>query len=148
MMNIRINGSWKELTSGNIYTNDGWKDITRGNLRIADTWKDLGTLTSDLTASALPPSPSGARSGSGSVTTGVCTVTPNGGQSPYSYQWSALGGGVTINSANAASTTFTAIIANSEEKTSAVSCIVTDAFGATATAAATATFVSFPTFEP
>jgi hypothetical protein len=111
-------------------------------LTVTDNFGQMATATcavsveraTELLASASPTSLS-YTGASSSETTASSTVTPAGGISPYRYSWAwASGGaGITINSAMAATTTFTAgsIAAGTTASGTAV-CIVTDSGGQTA----------------
>lgn len=88
-----------------------------------------------LGASVAPGSASSS-GGATSQTTNTVTVTPSGGTSPYTYAWTWLSGGtgITIGSATAATTSFSATGLTSGETRSGVArCTVTDAVSATYT---------------
>jgi len=74
------------------------------------------------------------RSGVGSATTNSVTAVPSFGTGPYTYAWShASGDTLTITSPTAASTTFSAFLADGEQRNAIYQCVVTDSLSATGT---------------
>lgn len=93
------------------------------------------SISNTLNASASPSSVTASGSGT-SVTTSSVTVTPTGGTSPYTYSWTRISGStaIAVNSATAATTTFTGSSLASGTTYSAVfRCTVTDNVAATKT---------------
>jgi hypothetical protein len=88
-----------------------------------------------MNASASPNTASGSGSGAASsglvTTTGTTTATPSGGTAPYTYAWTRVSGDITIsiNSPSAATTSFTASVADGVPKEAAFKCTITDANG-------------------
>lgn len=146
MMNLRINGAWQDITSGRAFVGGTWRKITRGNLRVGDAWTDLGALVPAMAATASPGAATGTREGSGTVITNSVTITPSGGQGPFTYQWSRLSGTAAINLPTVATTNFTDIVSSDDSSTSQMQCLVTDALGSTATVPVTVSVASFSDF--
>lgn len=90
------------------------------------------TLLSAVTA----PTSISVTAGQASIDTGTTTVTPSGGQTPYAYAWSwqSGGGGMAFSAPTAATTYFGASgLTPGEEVSGVAACVVTDAYGQTAT---------------
>lgn len=142
--------TFKALNSGTLRT------ITRawvkqaGVLRRLKTAKvmDGGSLrTVGIFADPLTATVSGSASGTASgfsaatITTSSVTALPSGGQGPYTYAWAYLSGDTaTILSPTQATTAFQRSANPGETLEGTFRCTVTDAYGSTATADATATF--------
>lgn len=120
------------------------KIMAGGTLQLAASFADSpgggesgGTpAPSGLTATPDPASVSGEGFGSkpSNVVSDPATVTPAGGNAPYSYQWSMLTGntGIAITAPTMATTAFRRVLFGNSVNATA-QCVVTDAFGLTAT---------------
>lgn len=95
-----------------------------------------------LTASAVPNTAIGIYSESNPVQTNHVTVTPTGGQSPYSYAWASLSGDtvMAISSTTSATVRWSRNMTIGDSYQAIWRCTVTDAGGATATADVEVTF--------
>lgn len=141
-MNIRVNGAWKEITSGKIFVDGAWKDITRGQVRIGGAWKAIGNLVADLSLNALPVFVTGSRFGAGVATSRIAQATPTGGRGPYTYSWVKTSGLGTPTSPNTAATAIQHTLGAGQVATGAFRCTVTDSLGNTATATITSQLTS------
>jgi hypothetical protein len=105
------------------------------------TWQLLNW--SQYTASIFPTSLSAEGSGS-TVVSPSCTVTATGGAAPYVYAWQSTGNpNITVNSPNAATTTFTATnLVSGTPVNFTGTCIVTDSLGRSQTLTIPVTFES------
>jgi len=107
------------------------------------------TVWQTMAVSASPSAITGYGSSTSSIdiTTGVVTVSVDGGTAPFSYAWARTDGGGGSWSAivpTGASTAFKALaIAGGADATSEFTCTVTDANGLTDTVAIDATVMNF-----
>ena len=69
--------------------------------------------------------------GTKTISTGLVTMTPVGGSTPYTYSWVRISGAaaITANNPSAASTLFTATVAVDDTVTAVFECTVTDGAG-------------------
>lgn len=141
-MNIRVNGAWKEITSGKIFVDGAWKDIIRGQIRIGGAWKAMGNLVADLSLNAFPTSIYGSIFGAGIATSGITQATPTGGRGPYTYSWVKTSGLGTPTSPNTAAIAIQHTLSAGQEAIGTFRCTVTDSLGNTATATITSQLTS------
>lgn len=129
------NGS---MTSGSTLTGTAKCTVTDalGQTCIATVAVSLSRV-STVTVTNSPTSLA-ITSTSAAQTTGACKATPAGGSTPYTYAWTWLSGGtgISINTATAQSTTFSAsgLSASGETRTGTARCTVTDHLGQTGSA--------------
>jgi hypothetical protein len=112
-----ISGTWKACSV--------WRNI-------AGVWKQITSL---MTASATPTNVGFVKVGGGTsvLTSDATTATPTGGTGPFTYVWSQVGGdSMTINTPNAASTTFSKSVPDAAGFTGYFVCTITDSLGAVA----------------
>ena len=87
-----------------------------------------------MSLSVEPPIAYGSRTGAGTVTSYVVTVTVMGGTGAKTYSWVKLSGDVISATASTSATTaFSASIGLNDELGATFRCTVTDAIGMTAT---------------
>jgi hypothetical protein len=93
----------------------------------------LGKSASAGLAVFISGTPSGFRTGAGSVTTAAATATATGGTPGYSYAWTHVSGDTfTVNSESSASTTFTTTLSAGTFKEGVYRCTATDSVSASA----------------
>lgn len=124
--------------AGNLFVrkSDGWHSATPSVHEVDGNWH-AGSSPLGVTTSA--PGVSKVTGTSGAITTGALTATAANGTSPYTYHWTVdSGDALTIDSPNAASTTFhvTAAPTPTQSWNTVVRCTATDNVGNTAYALA------------
>lgn len=143
-MIARIGGASRTVSAASFRVNSANRTITRGIAQIGGSTVTIATFAPSLSASQSPALIGGTRFNSGSVTTNQVTITPEGGQAPYTYVWTKLGGAVgTINSPASANTTFSRFLNSGQTVIEDFRCTVTDDFGTTATVDVQVSFSSF-----
>lgn len=142
-MIVRVSGTWPTMTSGLAYADSAWRPLIKARAFIAGAWREVATFVPPLTLAASTSDAYGSRLGGGTVTTLPVSVTPTGGQAPYTYLWTRLSGFGSVTSPALPETTFSQSVGNGDEVSGVFRCTATDNLGATATADVTATFASF-----
>jgi hypothetical protein len=141
-MDVRIGGAWKSPTTAEAYIGGGWRNLQYGEAYIDGAWRQIVSFIQPLTLSANDV----IARGDGTLTTPVSQATPTGGLGPFTYSWTLVSSlnltGITINSPNVASTTFTATTINSAPHNATFRCTCTDSRGTTATATMSAQFTN------
>lgn len=92
----------------------------------------VSAVSASVSPGSLDPTPSTAATQS----TGTCTVSASGGSGTYTYAWTwqSGGGSIAINSPSSATTSFTGSgMVGGNTYSGTAQCIVTDAYGQTAT---------------
>lgn len=99
-----------------------------------------------LIATVSPSSLDGIKSGSGTVVTSqAVTVTPSGGQTPYTYLWTYVSGDTEVvpTSSTLATTTFRAFRSSPGIYSASYKCVVDDAVTSIDSSTVTITLESF-----
>lgn len=137
MTAVRVLGAWHMAGDMFVRISGQWRRITGIRARVAGAWQTVSGFTSTFSASAPTDT-----FGYGSVTDPV-TITPTGGVSPYTYQWTRISGALAITtvSPNMATTAFQTT-RTSGSFTTVFGWVATDATGATASGQVTATIVT------
>lgn len=135
-MSIHYLGAWHDETGRAIHVNGEWHSVASIAVHTGGAWHQPQTYAPPLSASApsevdnsvYTPNPTFANV---SVS---ATITPSGGQSPYTYQWTKQSGDsrITIGSSTMATTSFNARLKQSQAYAT-YSWTVTDANGNKAT---------------
>lgn len=142
-MEVRISGAWRTINRREVRIGQDWCSVTRREYYDGSQWRTIATFVPAMTASSSPAVVGGVVPASGTVTTNQVTVTPNGGQSPYTYSWVRTSGtGGTANSPSSANTTFSRFVTSGDATTETFRCTVTDNLGTTATTDVSPTFSS------
>lgn len=144
-------GEVQAIVSGSRLLGDV-KLTEKGSVKsIIDTHStNINTAISQSSGSALvitsdQSSVSGLADNGSSATTPTVTATAAGGTSPYSYSWSFVSGdnGIIINSASAATTTFSGTPGVNNSLSATYLCTVTDDLSETATVSVTVTLTDW-----
>lgn len=141
-MRFSSGGAFKEVSGGSVRIAGAWKQLVKARVFVGGAWREAATFIQPLSATASPASVQGGRVGSGNVTTAQTTVTPTGGQPPYTYAWTRTLGAGNITTPTSSATRFTQLLDNGQELTGTFRCTVTDNLGASVTADVSATFTS------
>lgn len=97
MMHVRTATGTKDIAAIHVRTAAGLKEIDNASIRTASGVKDFfspggGGGAFQVNVSNYGPRGSVANPNSVTVTTSIVTLTPSGGQAPYTYAWSKLSG--------------------------------------------------------
>lgn len=142
-MRVRDGGAWREIDSGRVYVGGAWKRLVEARAYVGGAWKTVATFTPPLSASVSPSTATATTTGGGTITTNSVTVTPSGGQAPYTYAWSRIvGTRSSVTASTSATTAFRCTLATEDEVADEWRCTVTDNFGSTATVDVLTTFLS------
>ena len=131
-MRARIDGSWREITSGRVRVGGAWKELSSIKVCVGGDWKDAKSFFPPFVSLDISPSPVvNTRVGGAVRQSSVVTATPSGGTPPFSYAWSYVSGdlGYTITSPSSASTTFSIFVINDVTYQAIFECVATDALG-------------------
>lgn len=142
MSKVRVSSALKDISSGAVQVDGSLKPLARIAYYNESDVVNLKIFTTTMTATVSPTGVSEGISGGGTATTESVTTTPTGGTAPYTYAWVKTSGEGTILNPNNATTRFSHSLANEDEATGIFECTVTDSLGATASATATASFLS------
>jgi len=146
-MDVRLNGAWVSPERAEVRIAGQWRTIIRAEAYVGGAWKTAAMFLPPLTLSLSTQVVSGFAS-SGTVYTNAVTVTPSGGQAPYSYAWSRVSGAGTVANAAAATTNFTDTPGWGNTTEGYFICTVTDALGNVAVSEQVqATFVDYGSFS-
>lgn len=142
-MRVRVGGAWKEVSSGVVYVDGAWRQLKMGRAYVGGAWEDIFAFAPDLSATFTPSVVGGTVINEGFATSNQVTVTPAGGQPPYTYSWTqTTGNDATVVSPASAMTTFTRFLTSGQVENETFRCTVTDNFGTTATVDVNVTFSS------
>lgn len=152
MIELRESGGLTEIGGVFVREASGLTEIGEVYLREASGLTLVWSLTSDLAATASPPSVYGAAASpiAVAVTTGSTTASATGGVEPYSYHWTIVDDGIgppttwEAVTPNSASTQFrTSPLAAGEDAAGTATCTVTDDRGNTAQAIVNVSAVNY-----
>lgn len=135
-LKVIVGSATKDAARAAVYPSTTAKRVNRIEAWNGSAWKLVQSFLTELTASASPSSASGAGGGFSPevVTTNTVTITPAGGQAPYSYFWTLLeGSGVTIGSPATASTSFSTYLTVGNVATDTARCTVVDSLSSSVT---------------
>lgn len=105
--------------------------------------RTVATFVSDLSAEADPTQVFGTITGDGVATTSQVTITPQGGQAPFTYAWVPTDGATgSVTSPTSAQTTFSRFVNEGESVDEVFRCTVTDNLSNSVEVDVTATFSS------
>ena len=142
-MDVRINGAWVSPSRAQVRIGNAWRTVTRAQAYIGGAWRTIATFTPPLTLSLSATSVSGFSFG-GTVFTNNVTVTPSGGQAPYTYAWVLSSGDGEISYPTAATTNFYDTPGIEVTTSGQFICTVTNALGSIAVSdPVTATFFDY-----
>lgn len=127
-MDARINGAWVSPDRAEVRVGGAWRTVTRAEAYIGGAWVTIATFLPPVTLSLSTTLVTGFAFG-GTVYTGNVTVTPSGGQAPYTYAWSRVSGSGTVANAAAATTNFYDNPGAGNSTDGIFVCTVTDALG-------------------
>ena len=142
-MRVYARGAWRDVIRGSVYATGAWRTIKRAIAYEDGAWREVLSFVPDLTATVSPPAASGTVNSSGVATTNTVTATPSGGEAPYTYAWTRLGGGSgTANSPASARTSFSRFVEFNEVANEQFRCTITDNAGTQVTVDLDVTFSS------
>lgn len=127
-MDARINGAWVSPGRAETRIAGQWRTITRAECYVDGAWKTAATFLPPVTLALSTTLVTGFAFG-GTVYTSNVTVTPSGGQAPYTYAWARTSGAGTVANAAAATTNFYDTPGAGNSSTGIFVCTVTDALG-------------------
>ena len=139
-MKVNVGGSLKTVTAIKFNPGTGLKSVSRIKANIAGALKAAGSFYTPLSGLVASPTSVSKTSLSPTVDTPNVTVTPTGGQAPFTYAWVRLSGDGSVLSPTFATTQFREVFGSPDTATGTFRCTVTDAYGSTATADVGATF--------
>lgn len=146
-MDVRLNGAWVSPERAEVRIAGQWRTIIRAEIFTGGEWEQSASFLPPLTLSLSTQVVSGFAF-SGTVYTNAVTVTPSGGQTPYSYAWSRVSGAGTVANAAAATTNFTDAPGWGNTTEGYFICTVSDALGnVAASEQVQATFVDYGSFS-
>ena len=131
-MRARIDGSWREITSGRVRVGNAWKDLASIRVFVGGAWREAKSFFAPFTALNITPDPNSNTRQTGAVRQTVASVaTPTGGTPPFTYAWTRVSGdtGFTITSPSSSSTTFSRFISDEVTYAAVFQCVATDALG-------------------
>lgn len=127
-MDVRINGAWVSPERAEVRVGSAWRTVTRAEAYVGGVWKQVATFLPPVTLALSTTTVTGFAF-SGTVYTNNVTVTPSGGQAPYTYAWARASGSGTVANAVAATTNFYDTPGDGNSTTGAFVCTVTDSLG-------------------
>ncbi|GEM_PF-4186501 len=97
MMHVRTASGVKDIASISVRTAAGLKEIDTASIRTASGTKEFfapggGEGAFQVSVNNYNPRGSVVNPNAVTVTTGIVTLTPSGGEAPYSYNWNDLNG--------------------------------------------------------
>jgi hypothetical protein len=132
---VRLGGTWNTITAAKVFAGSSWRSLKAIQVFANGAWRVVANFTppggggggGGALSLAVSPNPCQGTGFSSTVTTPNCTVTPSGGQAPFTYAWTTQTGLFQINSPSSSKTTFTrnAVPLNGEIDVVA-KCVVTD----------------------
>lgn len=149
-MRARIDGAWREVTSGRVRIAGTWKNIATVRVYVGGAWKDAESFFAPFTALTVSPETIERFAEVGTtLTTQAATATPTGGTPPYTYAWSRVSGdtSISITSPTSASTTFSRFVAAETTYSAVFQCVATDALGVSQTDTVTVSITGFTLSE-
>lgn len=130
MMHIFQSAAWRGVESGSVRIGTSWKKLVSGHYFNGADWKEIVSFVPPMTLSIAPPVAGGIAPGAGPATSNSVSGVPAGGQSPFTYQWSAVSGDpMTINTPTVANTTFTGNVPFAGTISAVMRCTATDSIG-------------------
>ena len=139
-MKVNVAGSLKTVSAIKVNVGGTLRSVSRLKSNIAGALKDAGSFYTPLTALTASPTSVSKFSLNPTVDTANVTVTPTGGQAPFTYSWVRISGSGAALSATSAITKFREVFEAPDTVSGVFRCTVTDFFGSTATADVTAEF--------
>lgn len=146
-MDARINGAWVSPERAEVRIGGSWRTIVRAEVYVGGAWKTAATFLPPVTLALSTQVVSGFAFG-GTVYTNNVTVTPSGGQAPYTYAWARVSGDGAVENPAAATTNFSDTPGFGNTTEGYFICTVTDALGNVAVSdQVQATFVDYGGFS-
>lgn len=145
-LNAIVGGGEYSVNSASVIVGGVAKTVRRIEAWNGSAWKVVKNFAPAMSASANNPEvyATGTQT---SLTTNSVTITPSGGQAPYTYAWSLYGGDTAnITSPTFATTTFSQNVGPGESLIAQFQCVVTDSLGSTASVIVTAYFTNLNPF--
>ena len=136
---MRSDGVLRTISAAYVRVGGSRKTVTTIKVREGGTLKTVAQFAPPISVSLSPASVFGLVNGTSAqfVNSDPITAVVTGGQSPFTYAWTATG--ATVGSPGMASTRIGKVIPRDDSEVVPVSVIVTDAIGQTANAGGTAT---------
>src|SRR5690349_3453812 len=143
---LRVGGSWRSITRGEMYRGGSWRTLTRGEIYKGGAWHPLFSFIQPMSVS-VSPNPV-TRTGHRSPVVSVnVTATPTGGAAPYTYSWSVTGG-ITATAPTNAVTTMSASLVDGSTASGTATVTVTDSLGTVATDSTPVTLTNAGPIDP
>lgn len=137
---LRVGGSWRSITRGEMYRGGSWRTLTRGEIYKGGAWHPLFSFVSPMSVT-IAPNPVVRSSRATPVTSLDVTATPTGGAAPYTYAWS-VDAAISLTAPTNAVTKMSAVLGPDQTVTGTATVIVTDSLGTTASDSTPVTLIN------
>lgn len=128
---IRVGGSWRTVSRGEMYRGGSWRTLTRGEIYKGGAWHVLFSFIQPMSV-VIAPKPVFRLGRFSPIVSLDVTATPTGGAAPYTYVWS-IGSGISPTAPTNATTKFSAALGVGSSVSDTATLTVTDSLGTTAT---------------